>query len=262
MTDHTPQENVESEDLGLPPRIASDSECLVSGRPLLGADHDDSNQPSASRVPNKPEVRLPRISPSDYGPRARGETEASKQSSPWPHPVGLSSTLLSALLNHLEGDSVSPSLELRAKISTSPPSPSIYEDISAQGDAATRESSPYAQSPRGKDINTSPEESYEQIIETFLLDISFEDSSAHEQGSSDDLSTDSHQSNVDPVASAICVVPRPRATPTSVSTPSFPLAGSHSAPPETYQARRRKSFTTRLKTRITHAFKARREANL
>lgn len=226
-------------------------------------------------------VHLPKISPFDYGPRGRGDTEVespppTQESRPWPDTLGISSTLLSNLLSHLEGEEISSTLDLRAGSPPTPPSPSVYGSIADGRDAAPREleSPRYSQSslhsapcPRVEPSSLTPEESYEQIVETFLLDISFEDSTEPEQSPLGEISPGIPQSNTESscwksVTSTNCPTPRFRAISAPLSTAAFPLVASGSAPPRTYQARPRKPFAARLKTRLTHAFRSRREVTL
>lgn len=137
-----------------------------------------------------------------------------------------------------------------------------------------RESPPYSQSSlhsascqRVEPSSLTPEESYEQIVQTFLLDISFEDSTEPEQTSPDDIALVIPQSNAeshcsDSVTSTNCLGPGLHASSTPISTAAFPLLASGPAPPRAYQARPRKPFVARLKTRLTHAFRSRREVTL
>lgn len=219
----------------------------------------------------------------EYGPQGRQDSDnestlQTRDSRLWPDPVGPSNALFSTLLDQLEGAELAPSPDPQAERPVTPPSPSVYEAVAGERDGFLEDSPRRLQSwqhsasrPDAEIATRSPSQSYEQLVDTFLLDRSFEGSTSpdKERNSLADLpptvAPDQGETNPSsPLTTNIRTTAgfRVASAPVSASHPSCSLAAGSSLPSLKIKTPRRSRFVAKVKTHLSQVFKPRREATL
>lgn len=219
----------------------------------------------------------------DYGSQGRQDsakesTLRTRDSRLWPDPIGPSNAVFSTLLDQLEGAELAPRLDPQAEVPVTPPSPSVYEAVAGERDGFLEESPRRLQSGQhlashpDTEIGTrSPSQSYEQLVDTFLLDLSLEGSTSpdKERNSLGDLppSVARNQDETSPSSPPTTNIRttagfRVASAPVPASHPSRSLAAGSSLPSLKIKNPRRSRFAAKVKTHLSHVFKPRREATL